>query len=574
MEEQYKAMFLAEALDNLEEINRIMTSFEKNPTDKKAVDSLFRITHTLKGNAVGLGYSDIAHFAHLLEDLFSEIRDGNFKPDPRETQSLFKGLDKLGELVHALKSGEKVSYLGIQTKLEVLLRTIKEAEPTPEGAVLENELVLHEEAEDVLVQELEATEEEQEHKVSFSDQVQVPVYKLDALMNLVGELIIEKDRILASQTATRSSNEFARLNRISSDLQYSVMDVRLVQVGFLFNKFHRVVRDAAIQEEKEVDLKLAGTDTEIDRNILQVISDSLIHLIRNCIGHGIETPEERIRAGKPARGTILLAAENESDDVVITIKDDGKGLDHDRILSKAIEKGLITAQEAKAMGPSLISQLIFEPGFSTSETINAISGRGVGMDVVKQTTESIGGSISIQSVAGEGTTIQLSLPSTMAVKSCLLSETDKEVFAIPLGYTDSVISIFKKEIHSVGNGIVATHLGNNISLVFLKDLLNQSVSSIKKHSWSSYLNIVSDSEKLDVVVVRYKDRSVGIVVDRLLQQKEIMEKPLSKPIEKNPYINGVTILGTGNVCLVLNIPSIFQLLFHSVNSKINGLVQA
>ena len=252
--------------------------------------------------------------------------------------------------------------------------------------------------------------------------VQVPVEKLDNLLNLVGELIIERDRLITTHEANVSRNEFNSLKRVSSDLQYSVMDVRLVQVGFLFNKFHRVVRDAASTEKKQVDLVIEGSETEIDRNILQIISDSLIHLIRNAIGHGIESEVDRKGNGKAAIGKLTLSARNESEGVIIDIKDDGKGIDVEKIKKKVAQKGWVESSVLDKMTQEEIISFIFEPGFSTNDAVNSMSGRGVGMDVVKKAIDSVGGNIKVQTEAGKGSVFSLILPSSMAVKSTLLFE--------------------------------------------------------------------------------------------------------------------------------------------------------
>jgi two-component system chemotaxis sensor kinase CheA len=565
-EEEYKEIFLAEALENFEEINRLLTVIEKNPTDKNTIHALFRITHTLKGNAAGMGYTGIAELAHVMEDLFGEVRDGRLELDNNTFSPLFKAADVLGQLVNAVRDGAEVKYKGIKTKLEVLLKRAKE---TPVKGEEKNELVPSNDLSIAVssssAQPTESEEAESDTKVSFSDLVQVPVRKLDNLLNLVGELIIEKDRIVASNAGNslHASNEYARLSRISSDLQYSVMDVRMVQVGFLFNKFHRVVRDAASLEQKNVALKLIGTDTEIDRNVLQVISDSLIHLIRNCVGHGIETPEERKTTGKSTEGTIWLGARNDNDSVIIEIRDDGRGLNFEKIKSKAVTRGLVKAEEINKLTEEELSMLIFEPGFSTMDQVTAIAGRGVGMDVVKKTLDSIGGSIKLLSEAGQGTTIQLTLPASMAVKSCLLLELNKEVYAIPLAYTESVISLYKSDIHKAGGGLVATHLGKNIAVVFMKDVFDQhnDTAAFNLNVLQSSFDFIHPEEKLEIVVVNFNNRTVGFVVDKLLQQKEIVEKPLMKPVDKVRFISGVTILGSGNVCLVLNVPYILNFVF-------------
>ncbi|MBY0425804.1 MAG: Hpt domain-containing protein, partial [Cytophagales bacterium] len=279
-EAEYKEIFLAEAQENYAEINRLLTCLEKDYSDKSTMQALFRITHTLKGNAAGMGFLGIAEMAHVLEDLFGEVREGKISLEATMFGSIFKAVDVLGNLINSIQDQSEVKYKGIKTKLEVLIKRAKEeAKPqNAEGVQEEKPGVSVEQFlqdDQGIASENGESDGEVETKITFSDLVQVPVRKLDNLLNLVGELIIEKDRILASQVGSglHASNEYARLSRISSDLQYSVMDVRLVQVGFLFNKFHRVVRDAATSEKKNVQLKLEGSDTEIDRNVLQVISD-------------------------------------------------------------------------------------------------------------------------------------------------------------------------------------------------------------------------------------------------------------------------------------------------------------
>lgn len=573
---EYREIFLAEALENYTEMNRLLTVLEKNVNDSKAVQALFRITHTLKGNATGMGFDKIAEMAHVLEDFFGEVREGRLELGSEIFASVFKAADVLGELIDAIKTPKDVKYRGIKTKLEVFIRNAKQAPAEGQAPQLTQQETTSVQtlpqisAPVELPQDDDHTESEVETtNVSFSDLVQVPVKKLDNLLNLVGELIIERDRIIANGANTQSSNEYSRLNRISSDLQYSVMDVRLVQVGFLFNKFHRIVRDASSKEGKKVSLKLEGTETEIDRNILQVISDSLIHLIRNSVGHGIEKPEVRKQKGKVEEGTVTLSASSESDTVIIKIKDDGAGINPERIKQKAIEKGLITAQDASQMSDRDLTMLIFEPGFSTMDSVTAISGRGVGMDVVKKALDSIGGTVQVDTMLGEGSIFTLSLPSSMAVKSTLLFDLDNQTYAIPLSYTESVISIYKSEIHKAANGLIAVHLGNTIHIVFLSDLFAQSIGK-SKQKYASF-DQLHPEQKLEIVVVSFNGKRIGFIVDKLLQQKEIVEKPLRKPFDSISYLSGVTILGNGNVCLALSIPGILNaMLGNQVSRTINA----
>ncbi|MGM0579738.1 MAG: chemotaxis protein CheA [Bacteroidota bacterium] len=552
-ENEYKELFLAEAMDNYEEISRLLIQLEKKPTDRDLIQSLFRITHTLKGNAAGMGFNEIAELAHVIEDLFAEIRDQKIELNPDLFSSIFKGVDILGSLISAIKDEKTVRYKGIKTKLEVIIRNNKkESNDNISEPELNNEEELDTIEDNSDNEEIEVEDQVTNGKISLSDLVQVPVGKLDNLLNLVGELIIERDRLIAMNSRI-SNNEFSRLNRISSDLQYSVMNVRLVQVGFLFNKFHRIVRDIANKEEKKVNLVLEGSDTEIDRNILHVISDSMIHLVRNAIGHGIENTQDRKAQNKKEEGELRIRASSESDNVILEIIDDGAGINTQKIKDKALAKGIVSTQEIEHMSQEEILMLIFQPGFSTNDEVNDISGRGVGMDVVKQSLDSIGGTIQMESEIGRGSKFILNLPSSMAVKSTLLFELDQQVYGIPLNYTESVISIQKKDIRKAFKGWVTVNQGNTVILLHLSEILsNVKQSPINQSKIDSY----SPEEIIKVIIVKINGKRLGFIVDHLLQQKEIIEKPLLKPVENNPFLSGVTIMGNGNVCLVLSVPGI------------------
>jgi two-component system chemotaxis sensor kinase CheA len=596
-EQEYKKLFISEAESNVEELETLLTQLEKSPADQKTIDSIFRITHTLKGNAAGMGFEVISKFAHALEDLFSEIKQSNIQIEEEIFTTLFKAVDTLKELVESLSDDKmNVRYRGIQRKLEVIVENSRKAEKpqdeakssektAPKKAVaktkksstktkkeeknqleeLQAEVEQHQANQPKKAMAIEeekemiTAEEKDAKKISFSDMVQVPVEKLDNLLNLVGELIIERDRLITTHEANVSRNEFNSLKRVSSDLQYSVMDVRLVQVGFLFNKFHRVVRDAATTEKKQVDLVIEGSETEIDRNILQIISDSLIHLIRNAIGHGLESEADRKEEGKDAIGKLTLSARNESEGVIIDIKDDGKGIDVEKIKKKVAQKGWVEASVLDKMSQEEIISFIFEPGFSTNDAVNSISGRGVGMDVVKKAIDSVGGNIKVQTEAGKGSVFSLILPSSMAVKSTLLFEVGHSQYAVPLTYTDAVLSLERKEIYKIQNRLMINHQEQTIEAIFLKDLFFPSEKSAREEALKS-------GGKWNVILVTYNGKRLALVVDKLLQQKEIVEKPLKKPVDFVRFVSGVTILGNGKVCLVINIPQIIQKLFnHAVN---------
>ncbi|MBA4239309.1 MAG: chemotaxis protein CheA [Sphingobacteriaceae bacterium] len=583
-ENEYKEIFLAEAQEGHEELNNLFTELEKDINSKSAINSIFRITHTLKGNAMGMGFTEIAELSHVMEDVFNEVKSSRLHLDSAIFSSLFKANDILGQLINSLNTGEVVKYKGIKTKLEVLLKNAKASEIVSEDTVKVVETTLTETITQVsqteitttntVLETIEDTDEDDsiEQKIVLSDVVQVPVRKLDALLNIIGELIIEKDTLVALNIERGyQSTDLARLHRITSDLQYGVMDVRLVQIGFLFNKFHRVLRDVAVIENKKVDLVLEGTEIEIDRNILKIMSDSLVHLVRNSVSHGIESPQKRLERGKPETGKVTLRASNEKDTVFIEVRDDGNGIDLNVIKRKAVEKGLISADYAKVISDDEIMMLLFEPGFSNAEKITEVSGRGVGMDVVRGSVESIGGKITIETELGKGSVFTLSLPSSMAVKGALLFELNNQSFAIALTHTEAVISLRKEDIHKISTGLISKYLGKTISIVFLNDLfrMRNMHQTVEEGAFHKTFENIKEDQKLDVVIVAYNKHLVGFVVDKLMQQKEIVEKALESPVQNVELFSGATILGDGNICLVLDVAGILKNLFkEKMNAKI------
>lgn len=566
-EEQYKALFLADALQNFEELNKHIVALEKKHTDKQAINSIFRIVHTLKGNAMGMGYDAIANLSHVMEDLMGEIKSGNIEVDSDLFSSLFRACDKLGALIKALETNERVSYLGIRTKLEVLLKNRREEQNQGQSDQESTKTEPTEaEASTGPAKPIEPDVEELDtDEITFADVIQIPVKKMDELMTLVGELIIEKDRLIANNKTMERRSQFEGLQRISSNLQYAVMNARMVQMGFLFNKFHRIVRDAAVIEEKEVSLVLKGTHIEIDRNVLKAMGDSLIHLVRNAVSHGIEVPARRKDLKKPKTGIITLDASYEKDNVVIEITDDGQGINASDIRKKLVEKDMLSAAAAEGLSEDDVIRQIFQPGFSNAAKITEISGRGVGMDVVKKAVESVGGQVIIDTKIDKGTTIKLILPSSLALKGALLFQLGDHEYAIALSYTEAVVALQKSDIHKVSSTLMARYQEESISIVFLNDLIN--LESLAEANDPGVLqrsfDQVNPQDKLDTIVVSFAGKLTGIVVDRLLYQKEIIEKPLPRPIERTSLLSGTTILGNGKVCPVIDVAALTEVLFNT-----------
>ncbi|MDO7873946.1 chemotaxis protein CheA [Hymenobacter sp. ASUV-10] len=535
-EQEYRELFMAEALEYYDSMSRHLSELERNPNDAPALNELFRLMHNLKANARAMGFMDLGEVAHHLETLFGLVRSNEREFAGPLVRVIFQGVDALGSMIRAVGANQPLP--DAQALLENLDRLVRGEAPILEGEEAENE-------------------EESSRKLELSDLVYIQVKKLDNLLNLVGELVIDRDRILtlAQEIGNPALQATAQhLFRISDDLQYSVMDARLVGVGVLLNKFPRVVRDVATAENKEVELTLSGQDVQIDRNILQIITDALLHLVRNAVGHGIETPEERVKAGKPATGHLELSALTERDDVLIQIHDDGRGINTEAVRRKAIERGLTTAEAAANLDEQAVWAFLFEPGFSMAQQVTDISGRGVGLDVVKLALDSLGGQLRVDSKMGEGTTFTLVLPTSIAVKGALLVEVDERPYAVPLLHTDTVLALPPEEFSVVGGVLVMHAQGQAVPVVPLRMLL---------HDEGDELFPLANKTELQgsqqVLIVNYNNRRLGLLVDRFLRQQNIVIKPLSKPLDTIDLFGGVTLLGSGQVCLVLDVPALTRL---------------
>ncbi|WP_041276134.1 chemotaxis protein CheA [Desulfosporosinus acidiphilus] len=384
--------------------------------------------------------------------------------------------------------------------------------------------------------------------------IRVDTVRMDNLINLVGEMVITRTRLvqigldLKAQYSTDSMvnnlNEAnVYLGRLMNDLQESVMRLRMVAIGTVFNRFPRLVRDLAKKTGKEIDLVLKGEDTELDKTVVEVIGDPLMHLIRNSVDHGIESPEERRAAGKSAHGTVTLDAYHDGNHIAILISDDGGGLDLDKIKNKAISKGLIGEREE--LSDNDIANLIFLPGFSTADKVTDISGRGVGMDVVKKALNNLGGMVDIATRQGKGTTFTIRLPLTLAIIQALLVEVKEEIYAVPLSSVLETLLVNRSEIKTVGGLQMVQLRGNTLPLISLQEKFGLPDSEIPK-------------DEVFVVVVGFGDKALGLIVDELRGQQEVVIKSLGDFLNNLPGIAGATILGDGKVTLILDIGSLLQ----------------
>ncbi|MEN6389709.1 MAG: chemotaxis protein CheA [Syntrophomonas sp.] len=377
--------------------------------------------------------------------------------------------------------------------------------------------------------------------------VRVDIERLDNLMNLVGELVMHKGRleqIAANRKIVELNEAMEQIDRISTDLQSVVMKVRMVPVEQVFNRFPRMVRDLSKELNKEIDFIIEGKETELDRTVIDEIGDPLIHLLRNAIDHGIEPTPERLVKGKPAKGTVLLRARHEGNNVYIEVEDDGGGINTERVLQKAVEKGLIDAKQAETLGWDDTISLLFYPGFSTASTVTDVSGRGVGLDVVKSKIEALSGEIFVEARPGLGTRFRIKLPLTLAIIQALMIAVQNEVYAIPLSSVDETTMISSHEIKMMQKQEVIQLRGTVLPLYRLTGLLGLP-------------DLEQENESMYVVVVRKGDRQIGLVVDTLIGQQEIVIKSLGRLFLGIPGIAGAIVAGDGNVRLILDISTLF-----------------
>ena len=377
--------------------------------------------------------------------------------------------------------------------------------------------------------------------------VRVDIEKLDNLLNLVGELVINKvrlEQIGITHRLAELTETLEQMDRVTTDLQTVVMKVRMVPVGQVFNRFPRMVRDLAKELNKEINLTIEGEETELDRTVIDEIGDPLMHLLRNSLDHGVEHPDDREAKGKPRSGEVALIARHEGNNVVIMVTDDGKGINADAIRRKAVEKGMISQEEADSLNDADAVRLIFLPGFSTAETITDVSGRGVGMDVVRSKIETLGGHVDVETKVDEGSVFKIKLPLTLAIIQALLVKVQEEMYAIPLGSIDSTINIKQEDIKTVQNKEVIVLRGQIIPIIRLGNILNVPTQEGE------------ENDDIFVVVVHLGERKAGIVVDNLIGQQEIVIKTLGKLLAGLKVISGATVLGDGRVALILDVSAL------------------
>ncbi len=693
---QYLEIFLDETNEHLQNLNTQILELESAPENMDNINEIFRAAHSLKGMAGTMGYKRMQNLTHDMENVFSEVRNGNIKVKPEMIDVLFQCLDALEEyknniqetsdegtndnenlikalndilnggkteeapaakeeapaaasaaptaeagaegnekwndiafedsqirvIREAMKQGKNVYGINVVVQESCILKAaraflvfkaveekgeiivsmpsaqdvedekfdkdftlivlsdyslddiIKAAESVSEiaqvtGAVLELEKTKNYHPEEEASEPAEVKKEETAgvkaeskkeekrpaaaakapekkpaNKPVVNRTVRVDIEKLDSLMNLVSELIIAKNSLVAASSSDQGNNsafneQIEYLENVTTNLHESVMKVRMVPIESVVVKFPRMIRDLSKKLDKKMELYMTGEETELDRTVVDEIGDPLMHLLRNSADHGLESAEVRAQRGKPEQGSIFLDAYQDGNNVVIEVRDDGNGIDVESVKNKAIERNLVTAEQAANMPEKDIINLLFQPGFSTSEKVTDVSGRGVGLDVVKSKIESLSGEVEVKSKWGEGSTWTIRLPLTLAIIQALMVVVGGEKYAISLGSIQTIEDISTKDIKLVENKEVINLRGTVIPLIRLTEVLD--VESTR-----------SPEDNLIVVIVKKGDKMAGLVIDELIGQQEIVIKSLGKYIKQCKFISGATILGDGEVALILD----------------------
>ena len=583
--------FLTETNESLAVLDVELIKLEQNPNDPELLSNIFRLMHTIKGTCGFLGLPRLEAVAHAGENVLGKVRDGELAVSPEIVTLILECLDRIRSILGTLEEteaepeGDDAALIG---RLDAVFKgTVPPTEapapeppapePEPETAAAEPEVP--EDSAEAAPAETAPSEappppaaasagpaksqDAPKESAVANQSIRVNVELLEDLMTMVSELVLTRNQLLQILRAQRES-EFAaplqRLNHVVSELQESVMKTRMQPIGNAWAKLPRIVRDLAHELDKKIDLVMKGAETELDRQVLELIKDPLTHMVRNSADHGLEDPKTRKTAGKPETGTVLLNAFHEGGHIIIEISDDGRGLSTEKIRKKVREKGLVPEAQLASMSDQQIQQQIFKPGFSTAEQVTAVSGRGVGMDVVRTNIERIGGTIELTSTEGQGTKFIIKIPLTLAIVSALIVECGGERFAVPQLSVIELVRASNNSDHIIEqiNETPVLRLRNRLlPLVNLRQLLGLEAKSTAAAAEAEASNVVSIEERriqddAFIIVSQVGAYAFGIIVDRVFDTEEIVVKPVAPILRDIPLYSGNTILGDGSVVMILD----------------------
>jgi len=576
--------FLQESYENLDRLDRELVGLEKDPRDADALASVFRTIHTIKGTCGFLGFDKLEKVAHVGENLLTRLRDGQLVLNPEITTGLLSTVDAVREMLKEIgstgKDGENTYPELLQTLARLQETAANQSAPigvtvTPARTIAKKSIPLERKSDepDPLQEKSVAQSQSADPKttsgrsrpvsapesktreMAAADTIRVGVNLLDKLMTLVGELVLARNQLLqVSNTSCDAGLQTVsqHMNLIATELQEEVMKTRMQPIGNIWSQFPRTVRDVALGCGKQVNIEMEGKETELDKTIIEAIKDPLTHLVRNSVDHGIELPDDRVKAGKDSAGRLILRAFHEGGQVIIEISDDGAGLNAERIRQKAIERGVITPEQAQRMSDREVFNLIFLAGFSTAQKVTNVSGRGVGMDVVKTNVEKIGGTVELQSIPGKGTTVRVKIPLTLAIIPALIVTCGGDRYAIP---QVSLLELVRLEDTKAATGIELVHgapvhrlRGRLLPVIYLRRELR--IGSLDGPK--------NEDDAINIVVLQADGRLFGLVVDAINDTEEIVVKPLRKQLKSIKTFAGASIMGDGKVALILDVVGLAQ----------------
>jgi len=559
--EGIRDQFLIENMEHVEKIeNDLLVRLERNGDDREAISEIFRAVHSIKGGTgiylatlppESLEHANLkklSEVVHTFESLLTLVRDRECKFDNKLVDLSFMVMDCIQAFMQSVASGESIDLPNsdVSGQIQEQISRLEASSNNVSGDVK------------AASPQLSNTEDAKLKSSSLTQSIRVSQDKIDKMMNMISELLIARNSFMhisqklnldydLPEMSKEVKEVGAYINRISDELQNAIMSIRMVEIRTVFQRMPRIVRDIAQSTGKKMELHMEGENTEIDKTIVELISDPLVHLIRNAADHGIEAPEERLSKAKPEVGRITLRAYNRNKHVFIEIEDDGKGIDAESMKQKAIEKGFITSQDAEKMSRNQLLNLIFMPGFSTAKQITEISGRGVGMDIVRSNIEKISGNIRIESEIGKGTKMIIQLPLSLAVSRGLIVEASGESYIIPLEYIVETVKIKKSSIHKYHGKCFTCLRGEVIRVEWLSRIFMMGERD-------------DEQDELNAVILYNGAENFAIVVDRLKNEQEFVVKTLEGRLASIPGISGSTLLGNGKVVLIINPADLLQLM--------------
>ena len=576
---QYEELFRSELRNYLDSLNNLVVQMEKEPDNKELLNETFRIFHTIKGMAGSMEYEHLVNVSHSIENLLDKVKTGEISIDKSIIDKIFMGIDEIDAFLSgkALKKKEETIDFDIIIREDevfpavrafTIVQTLKSlgdviSTMPSEKALAKGEwtgtlkIKFRGSKESIIklkkdfgeIKEInfsgKTPEKIMPQYIQKSKEIRVDIDRLDKLQNLVGELVISKENIISLARSTGNeilADVVDTHSRYIQEIQDEVMRMRMVPVSLIFNRFPRYIRELANNLGKDIDFNMEGIESEIDRSLLDSISEPVLHLLRNAVDHAIEPPEERIKRGKTPKGKIILSAKRMKDSIYIEVIDDGRGIDKDKVLKRAVSMGWINDKEVAEMTEGDIFKYIFTPGFSTAEEITELSGRGVGLDVVKATIRSIGGNIDVKTEEGKGTTFRLKIPLTMAVIRAFLVKIGEELFAIPIVYIEETVDIKKSSIKKIHQKEVYILRKRVIPVLWLSKILNLSMENHK--------------EIFPALLLSLEGKKLALVVDEFKGSIDIVVKMLSPLIGEINIFSGVTILENGKPVLIIDVPNV------------------